>query len=147
MSAQKVLLVRHGETEWSISGQHTGRTDIPLTDSGRKVAKLLKSILSKQTFALVLSSPKSIVVALLFPISDASDAANVFGWRNSSFSFSRPNTRPASLMAKNGMNAKDITRLRPRISALGIEETLAVITSPRNSPLAVCSTAEKDGRE
>jgi probable phosphoglycerate mutase len=57
MSTQKVLLVRHGETEWSLSGQHTGTTDIPLTDNGRNVAKLLKSTLAKQSFALVLSSP------------------------------------------------------------------------------------------
>ena len=57
MSAQKVLLIRHGETEWSLSGQHTGTTDIPLTENGRAVAKLLKPVFAEQTFALVLSSP------------------------------------------------------------------------------------------
>jgi probable phosphoglycerate mutase len=57
MFTQTVLLVRHGETEWSLSGQHTGTTDIPLTDNGRAVAKLLKPIFGEQTFALVLSSP------------------------------------------------------------------------------------------
>ncbi|WP_344566382.1 histidine phosphatase family protein [Streptomyces axinellae] len=40
MSA-RILLVRHGQTEWSVSGQHTGRTDIPLLDEGRRMAKLL----------------------------------------------------------------------------------------------------------
>jgi probable phosphoglycerate mutase len=57
MSAQRVLLIRHGETEWSLSGQHTGTTDIPLTGRGRAVAKLLKPLLAEQTFALVLCSP------------------------------------------------------------------------------------------
>ena len=54
---QQVYLVRHGETEWSISGQHTGITDIPLTENGRKVAKLLRPVLARETFALVLTSP------------------------------------------------------------------------------------------
>jgi len=57
MATQQVYLIRHGETEWSLSGQHTGVTDIPLTENGRKVAKLLGPVLAKETFALVLSSP------------------------------------------------------------------------------------------
>jgi probable phosphoglycerate mutase len=57
MSSQQVYLIRHGETDWSVSGQHTGMTDIPLTENGRSVAKLLKPVLTKETFALVLTSP------------------------------------------------------------------------------------------
>ena len=57
MPIQQVYLIRHGETEWSLSGQHTGITDIPLTENGRKVAKLLEPVLAKETFALVLTSP------------------------------------------------------------------------------------------
>jgi probable phosphoglycerate mutase len=39
--APRILLARHGQTEWSLSGQHTGRTDVPLLEEGRRGAKLL----------------------------------------------------------------------------------------------------------
>lgn len=54
---QKIYLVRHGETEWSLSGQHTGITDIPLTENGRKVAKQFESFFSEINLAQVLTSP------------------------------------------------------------------------------------------
>ena len=54
---QKVFAIRHGETEWSLSGQHTGTTDIPLTDNGRRLAERIRPVLSKEKFALVLTSP------------------------------------------------------------------------------------------
>lgn len=56
-SEQKVYVVRHGETEWSISGQHTGITDIPLTENGRNQVKCLQPVLANEVFALVLTSP------------------------------------------------------------------------------------------
>lgn len=56
-SDQQVWLVRHGPTEWSESGQHTGSTDVPLTDKGEAAAKALAPCLGRQEFALVLSSP------------------------------------------------------------------------------------------
>ena len=54
---QKIYLSRHGETEWSLNGQHTGVTDIPLTENGRMAARLLQPVLAKEIFALVLTSP------------------------------------------------------------------------------------------
>src|SRR6476620_10899640 len=53
----RLVLLRHGETEWSLSGRHTGRTDIPLTARGVKQAQALRPALAKTTFARVLSSP------------------------------------------------------------------------------------------
>jgi len=52
-----VYLARHGETEWSVSGQHTGRTDIPLTARGERDAQRLARRLAGVTFAKVFTSP------------------------------------------------------------------------------------------
>ena len=52
-----VYLARHGETAWSISGQHTGRTDLPLTERGERNARRLGERLRGLTFAKVLTSP------------------------------------------------------------------------------------------
>ena len=52
-----VYLARHGETAWSISGQHTGRTDLPLTERGERNARRLGERIRGLTFAKVLTSP------------------------------------------------------------------------------------------
>jgi probable phosphoglycerate mutase len=57
MRSPEVVLVRHGETEWSRGGQHTGRTDIPLTEDGRRQSEHLGARLGQRRFVLVLTSP------------------------------------------------------------------------------------------
>lgn len=54
---QRIFLVRHGETIWSLSGQHTGRTDIPLTENGKRGAQILGSELKNLPFAKAFVSP------------------------------------------------------------------------------------------
>jgi probable phosphoglycerate mutase len=53
----EIWLFRHGETAWSLSGQHTGRTDLPLTAAGRRRAQAIGRRLAGRPFSLVLSSP------------------------------------------------------------------------------------------
>jgi probable phosphoglycerate mutase len=53
-----IVLVRHGQTEWSASGRHTSVSDIPLTDTGRQAAQKVGGRLRGRDFALVLASPR-----------------------------------------------------------------------------------------
>lgn len=53
----EVFAIRHGETAWSLSEQHTGKTDIPLTDSGRRLAERMRPVLARNAFRCVLCSP------------------------------------------------------------------------------------------
>jgi probable phosphoglycerate mutase len=54
----RVFLMRHGETEWSLSGRHTGLTDLPLTPHGAQQAAALEAVLAPLAFGLVLCSPR-----------------------------------------------------------------------------------------
>ena len=53
-----IWLVRHGETEWTLSKRHTSRTDVPLTERGEQQARGLAALLAGREFALVLTSPR-----------------------------------------------------------------------------------------
>ena len=57
MLGPEVVLVRHGETLWSRSGKHTGRTDVPLTEEGRRQSERVGDTLRGRRFELVLTSP------------------------------------------------------------------------------------------
>jgi broad specificity phosphatase PhoE len=57
MPAPEILLVRHGETEWSATGRHTGLSDVPLTEAGREQAQALGERLADREPVLVLTSP------------------------------------------------------------------------------------------
>jgi probable phosphoglycerate mutase len=56
-STQRIFLIRHGETNWSVAGKHTGLTDVPLTEEGKKQAALLGKRLQGHTFQKVFTSP------------------------------------------------------------------------------------------
>jgi len=55
---EQIYLIRHGETQWSLKGQHTGRTDVPLTPHGEEQARQLSTLLRHVRFSEVLVSPR-----------------------------------------------------------------------------------------
>jgi len=77
-----LFLVRHGETEWSVSGQHTSWTDLPLTQHGEEQAKSLAPLLSGRTFSLALTSPlgRAIRTAELAGITGALTDPDLHEW-------------------------------------------------------------------
>jgi probable phosphoglycerate mutase len=74
--------VRHGETDWSRTHRHTGRTDVPLTDAGRREAERLRAWLAGRRFALVLTSPlrRAAETALLAGFPDAERCDDLVEW-------------------------------------------------------------------
>lgn len=77
-----VTLVRHAETEWSLSGRHTGHTDLPLTDSGRDKARALADKLRGRSFDRVLTSPlsRAAETAMLAGFPDAEHERDLMEW-------------------------------------------------------------------
>ena len=102
----RVFLVRHGETEWSITRQHTGRTDIPLTAEGRRQAERLGARLGRERFAFVLVSPlkRALETARLagFAIGEKDGGAEV-----------EPDLVEWDYGDYDGLTAADIRRERP----------------------------------
>jgi broad specificity phosphatase PhoE len=77
-----VTLVRHAETAWSVSGRHTGRTDVPLTDRGRDVARSLAGRLRGRSFDRVLASPlsRAVETARLAGFANAEPDSDLLEW-------------------------------------------------------------------
>lgn len=78
----ELVVVRHGETEWSRSGRHTGRTDVPLTETGRRDAERLRAALTERRFARVLTSPlqRASETARLAGFPDAERCPDLMEW-------------------------------------------------------------------
>jgi broad specificity phosphatase PhoE len=78
----ELILLRHGETEWSVAGQHTGRTDIPLTPHGEAAAKALEPLLSRRDIVAVFTSParRAVTTAAFAGLSNARPDPDLWEW-------------------------------------------------------------------
>jgi broad specificity phosphatase PhoE len=78
----ELILLRHGETEWSLGGKHTGRTDIPLTGRGEAAAKALEPLLSRRGIVAVLTSParRAVTTAAFAGLSNAQPDPDLWEW-------------------------------------------------------------------
>jgi broad specificity phosphatase PhoE len=78
----ELILLRHGETEWSLAGKHTGRTDIPLTPHGEKAAMALAPLLARRRILAVFTSParRAVTTAVLAGLSDAQLYPDLWEW-------------------------------------------------------------------
>jgi probable phosphoglycerate mutase len=99
--ASQLWLIRHGETKWSRSGAHTGRTDLPLTDTGRARAEAIGRFLNGRPFAVVLTSP----------LSRARDTCRLAGYGEAGQI--EPNLREWDYGDYEGRTTPDIRRERP----------------------------------
>ena len=78
----ELILLRHGETEWSLAGKHTGRTDIPLTAHGEAAAKALAPLLARHRIVAVFTSParRAVTTAALAGLDNAPPNPDLWEW-------------------------------------------------------------------
>jgi probable phosphoglycerate mutase len=81
-SMGELILLRHGETEWSLAGKHTGRTDIPLTPHGEECAAVLAPELARRHIVAVFTSPaqRAVRTAELAGLSNAKSTPDLWEW-------------------------------------------------------------------
>jgi len=77
-----LILLRHGETDWSLAGKHTGRTDIPLTADGEAAAAALAPLLARRKLVATFTSParRAVSTAALAGLEDAKADADLWEW-------------------------------------------------------------------
>src|SRR5258708_40253982 len=93
-----LILLRHGETEWSLAGKHTRRTDIPLTPRGEAAAAALAPLLARRHIVAVFTSPaqRAVRTAALAGLGDAKTDPDLREWDYGGFGGpTRPQERPA----------------------------------------------------
>jgi probable phosphoglycerate mutase len=78
----ELILLRHGETEWSLAGKHTGRTDIPLTEHGEAAARALEPLLARRHIVAVFTSParRAVTTAAFAGLANAQPNPDLWEW-------------------------------------------------------------------
>lgn len=125
-NSSRLFLIRHGETEWSLSGQYTGRTDLPLTAHGEAAARKIGERLENISFAHVLTSPlqrarQTCALAALNPTPEIEP--DLTEWDNGDYEGRTPaeirEEQPAWNLFRNGApNGETPTRISERVDHL-----------------------------
>lgn len=78
----ELILLRHSETEWSLGGKHTGRTDVPLTARGEEVAKALGPLLARRRIVATFTSParRAVTTAAFAGLDNARPDPDLWEW-------------------------------------------------------------------
>ena len=111
----ELILLRHGETEWSLAGQHTGRTDIPLTTRGEAAAAALAPLLARRHIVAVFTSPaqRAVRTAALAGLGDAKTNPDLWEWDYGGYEgLTTPQirqTRPGWYLWRDGVIPGDAT--------------------------------------
>jgi len=110
-----LILLRHGETEWSLAGRHTGRTDIPLTPRGEAAAAALAPLLARRHIVAVFTSPaqRAVRTAALAGLGDAKTNPDLWEWDYGGYEgLTTPQirqTRPGWYLWRDGVIPGDAT--------------------------------------
>ncbi|WP_372351451.1 histidine phosphatase family protein [Streptomyces sp. KL116D] len=139
--APRILLARHGQTEWSLSGRHTGRTDIPLLEEGRRGAKLLGERLRHAPYDGLAG-----VEVRTSPLARASETCELAGFGDRAVAWDA--LLEWDYGAYEGLTPAQIQELRPGwfIWRDGVPEgeTLAEVTARADEVVAWARGAERD---
>ncbi|MVO84665.1 histidine phosphatase family protein [Streptomyces sp. p1417] len=139
--APRILLARHGQTEWSLSGKHTGRTDIPLLEEGRRGAKLLGERLHRAPFDGLPG-----VEVRTSPLSRARETCDLAGFGDRAAEWDA--LMEFDYGAYDGLTPADIQALRPGwfIWRDGVPdgETLAQVSARADEVVAWAREADRD---
>ncbi|GHC43740.1 histidine phosphatase family protein [Streptomyces flavofungini] len=139
--APRILLARHGQTEWSLSGKHTGRTDIPLLEEGRRGAKLLGQRLHRAPYDGLPG-----VEVRTSPLSRARETCELAGFGDRAAEWDA--LMEFDYGAYDGLTPADIQALRPGwfIWRDGVPdgETLAQVSARADEVVAWAREADRD---
>ncbi|MFD9910452.1 histidine phosphatase family protein [Streptomyces sp. NPDC059063] len=139
--APRILLARHGQTEWSLSGKHTGRTDIPLLEEGRRGAKLLGERLHRAPY-----DGLSGVEVRTSPLSRARETCDIAGFGDRAAEWDA--LMEFDYGAYEGLTPADIQAFRPGwfIWRDGVPdgETLAQVSARADEVVAWAREADRD---
>ena len=135
-----LILLRHGETEWSLAGKHTGRTDIPLTPHGEAAAAALAPLLARRHIVAAFTSParRAVTTAALAGLADAKPDPDLWEWDYGGYegltTAQIHQTRPGWYLWRDGVIPGDAEHPGETVEQVGERADRVLARSPRCWP-------------